>query len=81
MHGAHQCPLSDHGADPGSAGLRVRRRLLYLARDVYKRQAKHYEDDKVVSFINGILGSFVRAECAEPEVRNVEVQPETEAQK
>ena len=43
--------------------------------------AKHYEDDKVVSFINGILGSFVRAECAEPEVRNVEVQPETEAQK
>ena len=40
-----------------------------------------YEDDKVVSFINGILGSFVRAECAEPEVRNVEVQPETEAQK
>ena len=42
--------------------------------------AKHYEDDKVVSFINGILGSFVRAECAEPEVRNVEAQPETEAQ-
>jgi len=28
--------------------------------------AKHYEDDKVVSFINGILGSFVRAECPEP---------------
>ena len=27
--------------------------------------AKHYEDDKVVSFINGILGSFVRAECGE----------------
>ena len=27
--------------------------------------AKHYEDDKVVSFINGILGSFVRSECAE----------------
>ncbi len=43
--------------------------------------AKHYEDDKVVSFINGILGSFVRTECAEPEVRNVEAQPETEAQK
>ena len=35
---------------------------------------------EVVSFINGILGSFVRAECAQPEVRNVEVQPETEAQ-
>jgi N utilization substance protein B len=27
--------------------------------------AKHYEEDKVVSFINGILGSFVRAECDE----------------
>ncbi len=27
--------------------------------------AKHYEDDKVVSFINGILGAFVRAECGE----------------
>ena len=27
--------------------------------------AKHYEDDKVVSFINGILGSFVRSECGE----------------
>lgn len=27
--------------------------------------AKHYEDDKVVSFINGILGSFVRGECGE----------------
>lgn len=27
--------------------------------------AKKYEDDKVVSFINGILGSFVRAECGE----------------
>ena len=28
--------------------------------------AKKYEDEKVVSFVNGILGSFVRAECAEP---------------
>lgn len=27
--------------------------------------AKKYEDDKVVSFVNGILGSFVRAECQE----------------
>ena len=27
--------------------------------------AKKYEDDKVVSFINGILGSFVRQECGE----------------
>lgn len=27
--------------------------------------AKNYEDEKVVSFINGILGSFVRAEAAE----------------
>lgn len=25
--------------------------------------AKKYEDEKVVSFINGILGKFVRAEC------------------
>lgn len=25
--------------------------------------AKKYEDEKVVSFVNGILGSFVRAEC------------------
>ncbi len=25
--------------------------------------AKHYEDDRVVSFINGILGSFLRSEC------------------
>ncbi len=24
---------------------------------------KHYEDDKVVSFVNGILGSFLRQEC------------------
>lgn len=29
--------------------------------------AKKYEDEKVVSFINGILGSFVRAECGETE--------------
>ena len=29
--------------------------------------AKKYEDDKVVSFINGILGSFVRAEFPETE--------------
>ncbi len=29
--------------------------------------AKKYEDDKVVSFINGILGSFVRAEYGETE--------------
>ena len=27
--------------------------------------AKKYEDEKVVSFVNGILGSFVRAECQE----------------
>ncbi len=27
--------------------------------------AKKYEDEKVVSFINGILGSFVRQECGE----------------
>ena len=27
--------------------------------------AKKYEDGKVVSFMNGILGSFVRQECAE----------------
>ncbi len=27
--------------------------------------AKKYEDEKVVSFMNGILGSFVRQECAE----------------
>lgn len=27
--------------------------------------AKRYEDDRVVSFINGILGNFVRTECAE----------------
>ena len=27
--------------------------------------AKKYEDEKVVSFINGILGSFVRGECGE----------------
>jgi transcription antitermination protein NusB len=27
--------------------------------------AKKYEDEKVVSFINGILGNFVRAECSE----------------
>ena len=26
---------------------------------------KRYEDDKVVSFVNGILGSFVRNECGE----------------
>ena len=25
--------------------------------------AKKYEDEKVVSFMNGILGSFVRQEC------------------
>ena len=36
--------------------------------------AKHYEDDKVVSFINGILGSFVRAECPE------ETKPAAEAE-
>ena len=29
--------------------------------------AKKYEDEKVVSFINGILGSFVRAELPETE--------------
>ena len=27
--------------------------------------AKHYEDDKVVSFLNGILGSFYRGELPE----------------
>ena len=27
--------------------------------------AKKYEDEKVVSFMNGILGSFVRRECGE----------------
>lgn len=27
--------------------------------------AKHYEDDKVVAFLNGILGSFVRGELPE----------------
>ena len=27
--------------------------------------AKKYEDEKVVSFMNGILGSFVRQECGE----------------
>lgn len=27
--------------------------------------AKKYEDEKVVSFVNGILGSFVRGECQE----------------
>lgn len=27
--------------------------------------AKNYEDEKVVSFVNGILGSFVRAEASE----------------
>ena len=27
--------------------------------------AKKYEDEKMVSFINGVLGSFVRAECGE----------------
>jgi N utilization substance protein B len=27
--------------------------------------AKKYEDEKVVSFLNGILGSFVRQECGE----------------
>jgi len=24
---------------------------------------KHYEEPEVVSFVNGILGSFVRSEC------------------
>ena len=27
--------------------------------------AKKYEDEKVVAFLNGILGSFVRQECGE----------------
>ena len=27
--------------------------------------AKKYEDEKVVAFVNGILGSFVRMECGE----------------
>ena len=34
--------------------------------------AKKYEDEKVVSFINGILGAFVRAEFPE------QSQPKTE---
>ena len=29
--------------------------------------AKHYEDEKVVSFLNGILGSFYQAEIAPPD--------------
>ncbi|MBR1780874.1 MAG: transcription antitermination factor NusB [Oscillospiraceae bacterium] len=36
--------------------------------------AKIYEDDKVISFINGILGSFVRAEC--PEVGETDTKAE-----
>ena len=42
----------------------------YTHLDVYKRQineavemTKHYEEPEVVSFVNGILGSFVRNEC------------------
>ena len=30
-HGADECALSEHGADPGAAGLRVDRRVVHLA--------------------------------------------------
>ena len=42
--------------------------------------AKKYEDDKVVSFINGILGKFVRAECAEAKPAAAEAEPEKSAE-
>lgn len=43
--------------------------------------AKKYEEPKVVSFINGILGSFVRAEFPESAQRQKEtVSPEEEQQ-
>ncbi len=29
--------------------------------------AKRYEDEKVVSFLNGVLGTFARSEAAEPQ--------------
>lgn len=35
---------------------------------------KHYESPEVVSFVNGILGSFVRNECA-PEPKDKAPQP------
>ena len=38
--------------------------------------AKKYEDEKVVSFINGILGAFVRAEFPE----QTAPKPETDGQ-
>lgn len=41
--------------------------------------AKGYEDPEVVSFINGILGSFVRAECPEPAVSPKEAPEEPAA--
>lgn len=37
------------------------------------QMAKHYEEPEVVSFINGILGSFVRKEC--PPERNGSAVP------
>ena len=44
--------------------------------------AKKYEDGKVVSFINGILGAFVRAEFPEQfqdkKLARAEVEPATE---
>ena len=42
--------------------------------------AKHYEPQEVVSFLNGILGSFVRAEFADtpPKPANAAVQDGTE---
>ena len=38
--------------------------------------AKKYEDEKVVSFINGILGAFVRAEFPEETGPKAEPAPE-----
>lgn len=37
---------------------------------------KHYEEPEVVSFVNGILGSFVRAECPERADRPAAEEPE-----
>ena len=45
--------------------LAVARRGLAAAINDAVEIAKKYEDEKVVSFINGILGAFVRAEFPE----------------
>ena len=39
---------------------------------------KHYEEPEVVSFVNGILGSFVRGEHI-PDPVGLKEQPEAEA--